>query len=145
MTHCEFGMVWYGAPSTPRQCVPVTEGGGFIQHLLDARIKQVGQSAPVRGWVCLCGRWRLYELLRAHIAKVIGLEMHCEFITTTFIHLTMSICQWQLTCHLIDARGRSGRRRRPKSGEEWVNLPRRGRENTTTSAKMIDRTLQGWT
>jgi hypothetical protein len=26
------GMVWYGAPSTPRQRVPVTEGGGFIQH-----------------------------------------------------------------------------------------------------------------
>jgi hypothetical protein len=60
-----YGMVWYGAPSTPRQCVPVTEGGGFIQHLPDAR----------RGWVCLCGRWKLYELMRAHTAKVIGLEM----------------------------------------------------------------------
>jgi hypothetical protein len=56
-----YGMVWYGAPSTPRQCVPVTEGGGFIEfeHLPDARsLRQAGQSALVRGWVCLCGRWR---------------------------------------------------------------------------------------
>jgi hypothetical protein len=69
-------MVWYGAPSPPRQCVPVTEGGGFIQHLPDARsLGQAGQSALVRGWVCLCGRWKLYELMRAHTAKVIGLEM----------------------------------------------------------------------
>jgi hypothetical protein len=64
-----YGMVWYGAPSTPCQCVPVIEGGGFIQHLPDARsLKQAGQSALVRGWCCLCGRWKLYELLRAHTA-----------------------------------------------------------------------------
>jgi hypothetical protein len=69
------GMVWLGAPSTPRQCVPVTEGGGFIQHLPDARsLRRAGQSALVRGWVCLCGRWKLHEL-SAHTAKVIGLEM----------------------------------------------------------------------
>jgi hypothetical protein len=68
-------MVWpYGAPSTPRQCVPVTEGGGFIQHLPDARsLRRAGQSALVRGWVCLCGRWKLYELMRAHTAKVINI------------------------------------------------------------------------
>jgi hypothetical protein len=31
--------------STPRQCVPVTEGGGFTQHLPDARsLRQAGQS-----------------------------------------------------------------------------------------------------
>jgi hypothetical protein len=39
------------------------------------RRRQAGQSALVRGWVYLCGRWRLYVLLRAHTAKVIGLEM----------------------------------------------------------------------
>jgi hypothetical protein len=69
-------MCMYGALSTPRQCVPVTEGGGFIQHLPDARsLRRAGQSALVRGWVCLCGRWKLYELMRAHTANVIGLEM----------------------------------------------------------------------
>jgi hypothetical protein len=53
------GTIWYGAPSTPRQCAPVTERGGFIEHLHDARsLRQAGhQSALVRGWVCLCGRW----------------------------------------------------------------------------------------
>jgi hypothetical protein len=50
-----------------------SEGGGFIQHLPDAQsLSQAGQSALVRGWVCLCGRWKLYELMRAHTAKVIG-------------------------------------------------------------------------
>jgi hypothetical protein len=35
-----YGMVWYGMvppQSTPRQCVPVTEGGGFILHSPPAR------------------------------------------------------------------------------------------------------------
>jgi hypothetical protein len=77
--------VWYGAPSTPCQCVPFTEGGGFIQHLPDARgLRQAGHSALVRAWVCLCGRWSLDWLLaftlhrvaRPHTdtAKVIGLN-----------------------------------------------------------------------
>jgi hypothetical protein len=44
------GMVRYGAPSTPRQCVPVTEAGGFIQHLPDAQsLTRAGQSALAIG------------------------------------------------------------------------------------------------
>jgi hypothetical protein len=62
-------MVWYGAPSNPRQCATVTEGGGFIQHLPNARsLRQAGRS------ISACSRVglpvRAVEVVRARMHAI---------------------------------------------------------------------------
>jgi hypothetical protein len=78
MVLIRYGMVRFMVPPQPPvsvfrslRVVPVAS----FSTCLTPSLRQAGQSALVRGWVCLCGRWKLYELMRAHTAKVIGLEM----------------------------------------------------------------------
>jgi hypothetical protein len=56
------GMVWYGmvwCPLNPHQCVPVTEGGGFIQHLPTREASGPGRPVNQRlfedGFACAGG------------------------------------------------------------------------------------------
>jgi hypothetical protein len=99
-------MVWYGAPSTPRQCVPVTEGGGFIQHLPDAREasgRPVNQRLFEDGFACagVVSSEVVLVVVRSDLSHTIVRKqvLRTEYVAPYHAHGTAKVIRLQMQTH----------------------------------------------